>query len=150
MATANPETLTIHHCQHFAQMRRVIDPQDFDFVINHLPAARCRQLRQERRKILRKYLTGIADDFARLDRLARVVAALSPGVDKRQEWERISAEVAFRVSYRLAAFRLWAGTGIRNETVVHLADMVAALSRDIETAMTDLQQHSSPHIVNGI
>jgi len=148
-ARANPETLTIRHCQHFAQMRRTIDAADFEFVLLHLPAARCRQLRQERRKVLRKYLDGIADDFARLDQLARIVASLSPEIDKGQELQRIQAEVAFRVYYRVAAFRLWTGSGIPNESVVHLADMVATLSRDIETAMTGLQRHGSPHLVNG-
>lgn len=145
---ANLETLTIRHCQHFPQMRRAIDRQDIDFMMNHLPASRCRELQQERRKILRKYLSGIADDFARLDQLARVVASLSPRIDHRQELDRFYAELTFRVFFRIAALRLWTGAGIPDEMLAHLANMVAALSRDIEGAMTALQQNPPPRFID--
>jgi len=62
-----------------------------------------------RRRMLRKLLVGLKEDFSRLDRLMCTVAALAPEVEGRQETERLWLWFRFRLHYGLARLSLTIG-----------------------------------------
>lgn len=62
-----------------------------------------------RRRILKKLLVGLKEDFSRLDRLMCSVAALAPEVEARQETQRLWLWFRFRLHYGLARLSLAIG-----------------------------------------
>ena len=133
------ESLSAKHFRHLSQIRRALTDEDRLFIDCRLPKGSANRLRLERRSALRKYLVGIGEDFACLDRLAREVASLSPKVEHRQETERLFLEVRFRILYRVALFRLGTAGNLPFEAVAHLSGMVGGLSRQVESMMASLQ-----------
>ena len=132
-ASTRIETLVARHCLHFGQMRQALASEDFDFIRRRLPKKDAVRLRQERRRALQKYLNAIGEDFARLDRLARILASLSPKIERRDELERLKLELRFRFLFRAAHLRVQLGVGVGVPTLGHLADVVANLSRQVES-----------------
>jgi len=132
-ASAKIETLVAKHCTHFAQMRQALASEDIDFIRRRLPKKDAARLKQERLRALQKYLDAIGEDFARLDRMARILTSLSPKVERRDELERLRLEIQFRLLFRAARLRVLLGVGVGVPTLGHLADVVAGLSRQVES-----------------
>jgi hypothetical protein len=139
VTAVNVESLAAKHFRHLAQIRRALTDEDRLFIDTRLPEHSAKRLRVERRTALRKYLVGIGEDFASLDRLAREVASLSPEVEHRQETERFVLEVRFRILYRIALFRLGMAGSLPFNAVAHLSGIVGGLSRQVEAMMATLQ-----------
>ncbi|MFZ0038320.1 MAG: hypothetical protein WAK91_12910 [Candidatus Acidiferrales bacterium] len=139
VSAINMESLSAKNFRHLSQIRRALTDEDRQFIDSRLPKGSADRLRLERRSALRKYLVGIGEDFAHLDRLAREVASLSPKVEHRQETERLFLEVRFRILYRIALFRLGTAGSLPFEAVAHLSGMVGGLSRQVESMMASLQ-----------
>jgi len=137
--SAKIETLVARHCTHFAQMRQALATEDFDFIRRRLPKKDASRLRRERQRALQKFLDAIGEDFARLDRLARILASLSPKVERGEELERLRLELRFRILFRVARIRVLLGVGVGVPTLGQLADVVAGLSRQVE-ALSAWQQ----------
>ena len=125
------ETLVAWHCTHRSAAGAATE--DFDFIRWRLPKKDASRLRRERQRALQKYLDAIGEDFARLDRMARILASLSPKVERREELERLKLELRFRILFRVARIRVLLGVGVGVPTLGHLADVVAGLSRQVET-----------------
>ena len=139
VADLNVESLTAKHFRNLAQIRGALTDEDRFFINRRLPEGSAKRLRVERQMALRKYLVGIGEDSACLDRLAREVASLSPRVEHRQETERLVLEVRFRILYRIALFRLGTAGSLPFDAVAHLSGMVGGLSRQVEAMMATLQ-----------
>jgi hypothetical protein len=75
---------------------------------------------------LRLYIHGLAQDFRGLERLARLIAALSPEVKRKQEREWLCFGVQFRLLYRVTQLRLAVHRLEPNELAT-LMEMVANL-----------------------
>jgi len=136
---ANLENLTAKHFRCLSQFHQVLSGDDREFIENRLSRGNAKMLRAERRTAIRKYLMGIGEDFACLDRLAREVASLSPKIEHKQETERLRQEIQFRILYRIAVFRLGTVGSIPFESVAHLSNIVGGLSRQVESMMAALQ-----------
>jgi hypothetical protein len=139
VTAVNVESLAAKHFRHLAQIRRALTDEDRFFIDTRLPERSAKRLRVERRTALRKYLAGIGEDFACLDRLAREVASLSPKIEHRQETERFVLEVRFRILYRIALLRLGTVGSLPFDAVAHLSGVVGGLSRQVEAMMATLQ-----------
>jgi hypothetical protein len=137
--TPKVEDVSARHFRYLAQLRNVLTDQDRSFVDRRLSSSSAARLRAERKAALRKYLAGIVEDFAAVDRLAREVASLSPSVEHRHESERLYLELRFRILYRLALLRLSTGANLPFEAVASLTEIVGTLSRQVEAMMTPLQ-----------
>jgi hypothetical protein len=135
----NLENLSARHFRYLSQFRQVLSGDDREFIENRLSQGNARLLRAQRREAVRKYLVGIGEDFACLDRLAREVASLSPKVDHKQEIERLRQEIQFRILYRIALFRLGTVGSIPFETAAQLSNIVGGLSRQVDSMMAALQ-----------
>ncbi len=135
------ENLSALHCRHFPQLRQVLSRVDENFLRERMTTADQRKWRAERRRVAKEFLKGLHEDFVRLDRLARTVAALSPEVNRSQEAERVWLGMRFRMSHNLVEAQLAFGS-LAPRDVVHLAEMVGSYAAKIETTMAALEQHS--------
>ncbi|MGH9701829.1 MAG: hypothetical protein ACRD4K_00520 [Candidatus Acidiferrales bacterium] len=133
------ENLSSLHCRHFPQMRQVLSRADENFLVHRITAAEQRKWRANRRRVAREFLRGLHQDFVRLDRLSRTVAALSPEVSRSQEAERIGLGIRFRAAYFLVQVQLALGL-LSPREVIHLAEMVGSFAARIEALMTALEQ----------
>ncbi len=143
-----PENLSSLHCRHFPQMRQVLSRTDETFLGARMTATGHRKWRAERRRVAKAFLKGLYDDFVRLDRLARTVAALSPQVQRSQEAERVWLGTRFRMAYRLVDVQLAFGS-LAPRDVIRLADMVGSYAAKIEATMVALEQQSPSRLGAG-
>jgi hypothetical protein len=131
------EQLEPLHCRHFSQISLLLGPDDQAFVKQRAPASLARTWKRDRRRILLKYLGGLAEDFARLEHLARLLASLSPEVSRTREWEWFWLGLQFRVMFRLLTVRI----ALSRHTLpqfARLTDFVASQAADLESRMVQL------------
>lgn len=136
------EDLVPLHTQHFPQLRQALESADSRYVRQNANAELHRMWQEERRQILRSFLAGLAEDFARLERLARIIASLSPRFSRRQELARIWLSVRFRLTYRIIS--IWisvGGTGVARQ-LRYLTELVGNLSARTEAGMIQLESRS--------
>ncbi len=129
------------HCRHFPQVRQALSSADLAYLKGRASQRILRQVRAERREVTRKFLAGLKEDFLRLDRLARTVAALSPEVSRAQEAERFWLGLRFRILYGFVRLRLEVGS-VPVPQLGRLTDLVGSLATQIETAMAALGEAS--------
>ncbi|HEV2299428.1 MAG TPA: hypothetical protein VGR72_13035 [Candidatus Acidoferrales bacterium] len=131
------EQLEPLHCRHFPQISMLLRLDDQAFVEQRAPASLARMWRQERRRILLKYLSGLTEDFARLEHLARLIASLSPEVSRKREWEWFRLGLQFRLMLRLLNVRIVLGS-LSLPQFARLTDFVASQAADLESRMVQL------------
>jgi hypothetical protein len=133
------EELLPLHTQHFPQLRQSLASADSRYIRRKVSQEVEREWREERRRILQDFLIGLAQDFARLDQLSRVVASLSPRFSRREEAERIRLSLRFRINYRIVSIRIAAGHPGSMRRLVRLTELVGNLSARAEAAMARLE-----------
>lgn len=138
------------HCRHFPQIHHILKSDDKEFMDRRAPRQVVRSWQAERRRILRIYIRGLKQDFRGLEKLARLLAALSPEIKRKQEWEWFWLGVQFRLLYRLTLLRFVFYASPANELVrlaETLIDLAAALEQSIDR-MTEAfpQVQASPGI----
>lgn len=127
--------------RHFPQISRLLSREDVQFIRNRAPYHMERKWRTERRAILKQYLSGLRQDFTRLEQLARLIAALSPEIRNRQEWGWIWLSLQFSLSYRIVALKLALGS-FSPEGLTGLTDMIAGLAGELENRMALIAEAS--------
>lgn len=131
------EELQPLHCRHFPQISQLLRTEDPTFIEQRVPASVARAWRKERRRVLRQYLNGLAEDHVRVERLARLIAALSPGVSRKQEWEWLWMGLQFRVMFRLLALRIVIGN-LSLPQLARWTDFVATQAADLQIRMSQM------------
>jgi hypothetical protein len=134
---AELEDLLPVHSSYFPQIRQLLSVADAQFVRQWAHLVPVTTWKTERREVLRQYLAGLAQDFVRLDLLARHVAALSPDLDRAQELNRIWLSARFLVTYRFTALRLMAG-GVPAAQFRRLTELVGSLAYRVDARITAL------------
>ncbi len=129
------------HCRYFPQVRQALSPADREYLRERASPRIRRQAHVERRRVTRQFLAGLSEDFSRLDRLGRAVAALSPEVSRKREAERLWLGVRFRVLYRVAQLQLLAGS-VSIPQLTQLADLIGSLASQTEARMAALEEAS--------
>lgn len=131
------------HAQHLPQLRQALDLHDAEYIRRKATHELHKKWREERRRILVAFLKGLAEDFARLDRLGRIIASLSPKLRYKEEFERLWFNVRFRLNFRLIKFWiLLGGTGPLGR-LRYLTSILSRLSARTEGAMARLEMHPS-------
>jgi len=130
------------HCRHLPQVRQAILNNDDVFLRDRLSPSARRAWQTNRRRVLRAFLAGLAEDFSRLEKLARSVAALSPQVDRARELEQFWLGLRFRVLYQLVALRLLLGSASLPQ-LERLTQFIGSLARQIEVGMLALEDASA-------
>jgi hypothetical protein len=131
----NIEDLLPLHSQHLPQLRQSLASTDTRYVRRRTSDEMERMWREERRQIVARFWKGVAADFARIERLAIVVASLAPEPSKRDEAFRAWIRFRFRILYRAASRWIVAGMPLFTSPLVHLTNLVANLSAYAENAM---------------
>lgn len=129
------------NCRHFPQISQLLSQEDTEFMRKRASRHIESKWRDERRRILKQYLDGLRQDFTRLERLARLIAALSPEIRKRQEWEWFWLALQFHLSYRMVALKLALGS-FSPEGLAGLTEMIAGLTAELENRMALIAEHS--------
>jgi hypothetical protein len=130
------------HVTYFALIRQASSHADIQFLERRGSPALALRVRQERRSVALLYLGLLREDFQRLLRLARAVAALSPTVGSRHELERLwlSWEFSWRYQVIRAAFYYGLMPIPQLNTLSH---MVSQLAVQMETSLKELGERAA-------
>lgn len=136
------EDLVPLHTQHFPQLRQALESADNRFVRQKVHSRFLRAWQAERRQILRSFLRGLAEDFARLTRLAQIVTSLNPRFSRRRELERVWLSLRFRLAYRIVVIWISVGGAGSARQLRYLTELVGSLSARAEAGMIRLEGRS--------
>ncbi len=137
------EDLRPSHAQHLPQLRQSLASADTRYVRRKTPQEIGNVWRDDRQKVLRSFLSGVAQDYARLERLASEVGSLSVHVSKREGFRKAWFRVRFRTSYRVLSVEIAARRRCSMGRLTRLTGLVANLSADTENAMERLHMGSA-------
>jgi hypothetical protein len=129
------------HCRYFPQVRQALSPADQAYLRERASPRIRRQARAERRRVTRQFLVGLTEDFSRLERLGRTVAALSPQVSRKREAERLWLGLVFRALYRVVLVRLMLGS-VSVPQLARLTELIGSFAAQIEAGMAALEEAS--------
>src|SRR4029077_1933516 len=87
------------HYRFFPQIRQALSAVDNQYLLEVAPPHIARQVLRERRAVARSFLRGLHEDYSSLERLARMVASLSPVLSRQQEFERLLLGLKFRLLF---------------------------------------------------
>jgi hypothetical protein len=130
------------HATYVALIKQAASPADMEFLAKRGSPEIVRRVRRERRRVALLYLTHLREDFQRLLRLARAVAALSPAVGSRQELERLWLSLEFSWRYQLirAGFRYGLLPVPQLNSLSHI---VSQLAVQMETSLKELGEQAA-------
>jgi len=129
------------HCPYFPQLRQVLSRGDEQYMRKRASRRLQKRWCAERRRVAQQFLEGLREDFLRLNRLAGTVAALSPGVDRRQEAERFRLALRFRLLFLLVELRLKLGPA-RLDELTGLANLISTLAVELDRGIAALEESS--------
>ena len=139
------ESFLPRHYRYFPQVRQALSASDGDYLDRVAPRDVAQTAHRERRAVARKFLAGLREDFSNLERLARMVAALSPVVSSEQETERFILGMKFRLLYAWVWLRLSTGRAPL-EQLEQLTGLVGRLTTRMEQAMAAVSALSAPEL----
>jgi hypothetical protein len=137
------EDLLARHARHFPQLRQALATLDADYVRRKALGEMERHLHQERRRIVGSFLSGLAEDFGRLECLMRVVREMSPADPWIHQFQRAGRRFRFRVNHRIASLRIHSARLQSTNRLARLTELVGNLSVQIEAGMARLVASAS-------
>jgi hypothetical protein len=148
LAGLEMESTLPRHYRFFPQVRQALSVSDRQYLRERaLPDVARRALR-ERRAVARQFLSGLHEDFSNLERLARMIAALSPVISRQQEMERVVLGLRFRWLYFWVWLRLLTGRAPLGQ-IEDLTALVGRLATRMEQAMAAISSLSAPGLDSG-
>jgi hypothetical protein len=139
------EDLLALHARHFPQLRQALANLDDDYLRRKASGEIERHLHAERKQIVKGFLTGLAEDFGRLERLMAVVQEISPAEPWMRQFERVSSRFEFRVNYRIASLQIHSEKLQSRNRLTRLTELVGNLSVQIEASMARVVGAASEH-----
>lgn len=136
------EELFPRHAWHFAQIRQLISETDFCYLAKRATPECRKRVQKEREQIIRQYVQALREDFNRLERLGRTIAALSPKVNQGTELERLWLSLRFRVVAQLVWLRMEMGFNYARP-LEQLTKMIGGLAADTDALLTGLETLSA-------
>lgn len=127
------------HSRHFPQIRQILQAEDQEFMFRRAPRKAAKRWRRERRQILRSYIRGLGQDFRGLERLARVIAVLSPRAKREQEWQWLWLGVQFRILYGMTLLRFTVRR-LPSANLIRLTELVAGLALQLEHLLDQMTE----------
>ena len=137
------ENFLPRHYGYFPQVRQALSSVDKEYLDKVAPREVAQMALRERRGVARQFLAGLRQDFSNLERLARMVAALSPVISSDQETERLVLGLQFRLLYAWVWLRLSTGR-VPLGQIEHLTGLVGRLATRMEQAMAAVGALSAP------
>ncbi len=144
------ESFLPRHYRFFPQVRRALSDADVQYLRVAAPPPACpEKALRERRAVARGFLFGLREDFSKLERLARMITALSPVISRQQETERLLLSVRFRVLFSMVWLRLSLGW-VPLQQIEHLTELVGRLAIRMEHAMAEINALSAERLPRGL
>jgi hypothetical protein len=137
------------HYRYFPQIRQALSAGDSEYLQKTAPSHIAKKAMRERREVARHFLSGLYEDFSKLERLGRMVAALSPVVSREQETERLLLGLRFRLLYALVWLRLSAGS-VALPQLGELTNLVGRLAVRMEQTMAEINALSAEQVPRGM
>jgi hypothetical protein len=130
---AGPAEFFPIHCRFFPQVRQAMSPEDAAYIASRASVSVRRHWEKCRRRAGRLYLSGLREDFARLNRLSRALALRAPRVRAHQEAELLWLNLRFQFLYGVVLFRILLGQPAAEE-LGHIASLIGGLGSRLEQA----------------
>lgn len=147
LRTLSADSLLPQHYKYFPQVCRALSAEDARFLeLRAAPAVR-RAARDARRTVALQFLTGLRDDYQKLDRLARVLASLAPSANQRREAHRMWLAFKFGFRWRVAWLEIWSGAAPVTQ-LQSMAGLIGGLAAQMQTSMNALQESAEPTSVS--
>jgi len=137
------ETFFPRHYRYFPQVLQALSTLDREYLDRVAPRNVAQTAQRERRAVARHFLAGLREDFSNLQRLGRMIAALSPEISSQQETERLILGLKFRLLYAWVWLRLSTGRAPLRH-FEQLAGFVGRLATRMEQAMAAVGALSAP------
>jgi len=147
LRTVSAETLLPQHYKYFPQVRRAISQEDAQYLLLRATPAVRRAARRKRRTVALKFLTGLRDDYRRLDRLARVLTTLAPAANQQRELQRLWLACKFEVRWRIVWLEVCSGAAPVAQ-LQNMAGFIGALAARTQASMNALQESTNPTSVS--
>jgi hypothetical protein len=141
------DSLLPQHYKYFPQVCRALSAEDARFLESRATPATRRAARQARRTVALQFLTGLRDDYQKLDRLARVLASLAPSANQRREVHRMWLAFKFGFRWRLIWLEIWYGAAPVNQ-LQSMAGLIGGLAAQMQASMNALQESTEPTSVS--
>jgi hypothetical protein len=145
-ASISADDLLPRHYKYFPQIRQALSSEDDLYLRTRVNASHREMARRCRRDAALSFLSGLRDDYRRLDRLARVLTALAPSPDKPRELERMWFAVRFEYLWVLVWMKVWIGVTPITQ-VQHLAELIGTLAVRFSTGIETLQRATTSQSV---
>ncbi len=139
------ENIVPKHYRYFPQVRQALSAGDNEYLREVAPPHIAQQVLRERRGIAKHFLYGLHEDFSRLERLARMVASLSPVISREQEMERLYLGLRFRLLFVMVWLHLSTGQ-VPLQQLEHLTELVGRLALRMEQAMAEISALSTDRL----
>jgi hypothetical protein len=133
---------TAKHYGYFPQIRQALSAADAQYLLEKAPLHVAKKALRERRAVARHFLQGLHEDFSNLVKLGRIIAALSPEVNRQQETERLILSLKFQILYSLVWLRLATGL-LPLQQLEHLTGIVGRLAKRMDEAMAEIDALSA-------
>jgi hypothetical protein len=145
LADFQPGNVSPMHYKFFPQIRQALSDADDKYLHEAAPPHVARQARRKRRGVARDFLRGLREDFSNLERLGRMIAAMSPEVSSRQETERFGLSLKFQLVCALVWLRLSTGS-VPIYQLQYLTGLVGRLATRMEHAMSEINALSAGRV----
>jgi hypothetical protein len=129
------EDLLPLHTQHFPQLKHSLDSTDKRYIGSKLSREMECLWREERRKILKSFVEGLARDFGRVIRLGRVVDSIAVNSAKPDGRTRSWVAMQFRLHFRILSLWIFRDGPLVIWQLRRLTAAVGSLSALAEAAM---------------
>lgn len=130
------------HYAYFPLIRQALSAGDSDYLLEAAPPEIAKRALRERRQVARHFLRGLREDFWNLEKLGRIIAALSPEVSRQQETERLVLSLKFQALYAIVSLRLSMGDFPLHQ-VERLTGLVGQLATRMDAAMVQISALAS-------
>ena len=130
------------HSRYFPQMRWVFSADDAEFLSARCSPVLLRRWKADRRRAARLYLHALREDFARLNRLARLLARHSRRLDPKQQAQVVWLNLQFQALWRLALLQVILGLPAAGE-LGRMTELVGTLGGRLEKAAITLDASSA-------
>jgi hypothetical protein len=147
LRTLSADSLLPQNYKCFPQVCRALSEEDARYLqLRTTPAIRRSALRA-RRSVALHFLTGLKDDYHKLDRLARVLASLAPAANQQREAQRIWLALKFSFRWRVVWLEIWSGAAPVTQ-LQSMAGFIGGLAAQMQLSMNVLQESANPTSVS--
>lgn len=130
------EDLLPFHPARFSQFRQSLETADkLKSTRTEMTNGEDQPWSEERRRLLKAFLTSLGEDFAKLQRLDRLVHSVSSPRSARHDFDCFLLATRFRLSYRGVAFKITSGRLDPMADLLRMSELLGSIWSRVEGTM---------------